>query len=107
MEVRTSTDYPVFRRPRVKAGVGFEAATLIWGIGGGSAFAMGFPWGISVLVVTVVVHGIATWFYRFDQKIFDMYAHYSSTPDEFRAGIHSHGENSKSRPIGFGKEVPF
>lgn len=105
--VRQSVDYPIFRKPRIKAGVGFQTATVIWGVGGIGAFTLGFPWGGTLLALAALVHGIASWLYRFDYKIFEMYAHYAETSDEYCAGLHSHGVPSKSRPLGYGKEVPF
>lgn len=91
--------------PRSKAGVSFEAAALIWGIGGGGAFSAGMPWGIFIIALTVILHGIASWFFRIDDRILQLYENYASTPDEYRAGNHSHGEISKTRPKGYGKEV--
>lgn len=105
--VRQSVDYPIFRKPRIKAGVGFQTATIIWGVGGMGAFSLGFPWGLLVIGLTAIVHGVASWFYRFDHKIFEMYAHYAESADEYSAGLHSHGTGSKSRPHGYGKGVPF
>jgi hypothetical protein len=84
-------------------GIGFQAATLIWA--GGSMGAIVFSWPLNIIPLALSggIHAIATWFYSLDHKIVELYSHYSSTPNTFRAGLPTHGESFRSRPDGYGK----
>ena len=101
--MRTSTDYPVLRRPRLVSGVGTRAATLLWAITFLIASAIGFPWGFVIVPVTGFIHAILSWLFRLDHKIFEIYAVYATYPDKYKAGYPSHGEKILSRPKGFGQ----
>jgi type IV secretory pathway VirB3-like protein len=105
MDIRPSLDYPILRRPQVSMGVGFQAATLIWAAGAMGALTINWPLNIIPLVMSGGIHAIATWFFSLDHKIFEIYSHYGSTPNTFRAGLPTHGESFKSRPEGYGKLV--
>jgi type IV secretory pathway VirB3-like protein len=105
MTLRQSVDYPVLRRPQVTMGVGFTAATLIWSAGAMGIVFMEGPFVLVPLVLCALVHGAATWFFRLDHRIFEIYAHYSKSPDIYRAGRVQPGEICSSRPKGYAKGI--
>jgi len=105
--IRQSVDYPVLRRPQVTMGVGFTAATLIWSTGAMAVVFIDWPWFLVPLGLCALVHSAASWFFRLDHRIFEIYAHYSKSPDVYRAGGVQQGEISKSRPKGYGRGVPL
>lgn len=67
------------------------------------ALVIHWPINIIPLVISGGIHAIASWFFSLDHKIFEIYSHYGSTPNTFRAGRPSHSEAFKSRPTGYGK----
>jgi hypothetical protein len=105
--MRQSVDYPVLRRPRLAAGVGFRTATTIWSITVLIAMLVGLPWGLAVLPFGATAHGALAWLFKSDDRIFEIYVTYESMPTRCRAGIPIFGERATSRPKGFARGLSF
>lgn len=98
-------DYPVFRRPRLTAGVGAKTASMIWSIAALIAMTIGLPWGLSAFPIAAIIHKAASWFFRIDPEIVNLYMIHEYVPNDLKSGEPSHGEPSESRPKGWGKGV--
>jgi type IV secretory pathway VirB3-like protein len=105
--IRESVDYPVLRRARLAAGVGFRTATTIWSITTLLAIMIGLPWGLSVLPFGAIAHGALAWLFKKDSRIFEIYLTYEAMPTRCRAGLPVEGETAASRPRGFARGLPF
>jgi type IV secretory pathway VirB3-like protein len=106
--VRASIDYPVLRRPRLAAGVGFRTATSIWSVTALVVMTVGLPWGLGVVPFGAVIHGVLAWLFRKDDRIFEIYLTYEALATRCRAGLPSEGEQSAvSRPKGYARGLPL
>ena len=105
--MRESVDYPVLRRPRLSAGVGFKTATTIWSMVALIAMSIGLPWGVGVLPFGAIAHGALAWLFKKDDRIFEVYLSYESMPTRCRAGLPVEGERATSRPKGFARGLSF
>lgn len=105
--MRQSIDYPVLRRARLAAGVGFRTATTIWSVTALIAMLVGLPWGLAAIPVGGLAHGVLAWLFKVDDRLFDVYVTYESMPTRIRAGVPIMGENAISRPKGFARGLPL
>lgn len=63
------------------------------------------PWGLLILPVAAIVHKALSWFFRIDPQIVDIYMIHEYVPNDLKSGLPSHGEQSESRPRGYGKGI--
>lgn len=103
--MRQSTDYPVLRRPRLTAGVGYRVATLLWSGFAVVALLIGFPIGLIAAIPTFMIHAALSWAFKIDHTIFENYAIYATMPNEYRAGLPSDREAAVSRPDRFARGI--
>lgn len=100
-----SVDYPVMRRPRLKGGIGANAAVMLWAIAAVIGISIGFPWGLLAGILALLIQGVLMWAFKEDHKILAVYGLYATLPDEFHAGIPPHHSINSTRPDKFGKGV--
>lgn len=101
---RTAQDYPILRRPRLRAGVGTKTATMIWMMTTVGALLVDLPMGLLLVPVGGLIHVGLAWAFRSDSEIFALYTAYEALPNTWVAGTGLGDGSHSSRPKGYYRE---
>jgi hypothetical protein len=102
--IRTAQDYPILRRPRLRAGVGTKTATMIWMMTTVGVLLVDLPMGLFLLPIGGLFHVGLAWAFRHDAEIFALYTAYEALPNTWVAGNGLSDEAYVSRPKGYYRE---
>jgi type IV secretory pathway VirB3-like protein len=102
--IRKAKDYPILRRPRLRAGVGAKTFALIWMLAFVGLVLVDLPWGLLMVPVGGIVHFGLAWTFRADHEIFALYTVYEALPNTWVAGNGLGDPLHASRPKGFYRE---
>ena len=108
MSLRISRSTRAFHVPRLAGGVGMKVGTNIWApVGSLALLGDSLLFAVILVLMAATVHASLAWFFKKDHKLFESYAVYIETKDQYDVGssMAAEGFTGMSRVNGFGKGI--